>query len=60
MKENTNIRNAARIANVSLWKIARELSISEPTLTRWLRFPLDAKKEERVMQIIDELSKEGC
>lgn len=53
---NNQLRRAARIANIPLWRIAAAISISEPTLTRWLRFPLDAEKEARIMQAIKELS----
>ena len=55
---NKKIRDAARIANVPLWRIATALTISQPTLTRWLRLPLEEEKETRIMQIIEELSKE--
>ncbi len=55
---NKHIRRAARIANVPLWKIAAAVGVSEPTLTRWLRFPLDADKEAHIMAAISELSQE--
>lgn len=58
MKENQEIRKAAKSAGVPLWKIAAELGISEPTIIRWLRFPLPAEKEERVMEAISILSQE--
>lgn len=38
----------ARGEGVPLWKIAAELGVSEPTLTRWLRFPLPPDKEHRI------------
>ena len=56
MKENQEIRKAAKSAGVPLWKIAAELGISEPTIIRWLRFPLPAEKEKRVMDAISILS----
>lgn len=58
-KENEAIRRAARIADVPLWAVAAELGISEPTLMRWLRFPLSEEKEHRVMTAIDRLAKEA-
>ena len=58
MKENSNIRNAARIANIPQWKIADALGISEATLTRWLRFQLSPERENKVMEVIDQLSRE--
>ena len=57
MQENNGyIRKAARAAGVPLWKIAAAIGISEPTLTRWLRFPLQEEKEQRIMAAIRELS----
>lgn len=57
--QNENIRNAAKIAGVHLWQIAAKLDISEPTLTRWLRFPLPTEKEYKVLNAIAELRKEA-
>jgi orotate phosphoribosyltransferase-like protein len=56
--ENKKIRLAAKGAGVTLWRIANELSISEPTLTRLLRNPLTAEKEFQVHEIIRRLSAE--
>ena len=58
--ENIKIRVAARVAGVPFWKIAQKIGISEPTLTRWLRVPLDADREALIMAAIDELAKEAC
>lgn len=58
MKENQEVRRAAKSSGVPLWKIAAELGISEPTIIRWLRFPLPAEKEKRVMEAISVLSQE--
>ena len=58
--ENRKIRIAARVAGVPFWKIARKIGISEPTLTRWLRVPLDADREALIMAAINELAKEVC
>ena len=54
-QENVKVRTAARIANVPMWKIAAAIGISEPTLTRWLRFPLPADKECRILEAISKL-----
>ena len=56
--ENSKVRRAARIANVPLWKIAARIGVSEPTISRWLRFPLPIHKEARIMQAIHELSED--
>lgn len=55
---NETVRRAARIADVPLWQIAAKIGISQPTMTRWLRFPLAAEKERRIMQAIEELAQE--
>lgn len=55
MKENQHIRNAARNANVPLWKVADAIGVSEQTLIRWLRFPLTTDKETQIMDTIKEL-----
>jgi lambda repressor-like predicted transcriptional regulator len=56
--ENGKIRSAARIAGIPLWKVAAAIGISEPTLTRWLRFPLPKEKESLILSAIDSLAKE--
>lgn len=56
--ENEAIRKAARIAGVPLWKIAYEVGISEPTITRWLRRPLSPEREAMLLAAISRLSEE--
>lgn len=55
MRANQNVRDAARIAGIPLWRIAMQAGISEPTLTRWLRVPLSEERERRVVKAIEEL-----
>lgn len=55
MKENQEVRKAARVAGVPLWKVAAAIGVSEPTLMRWLRFPLPQEKESRIMAAISTL-----
>ena len=55
--ENTEIRRMARVAGIPLWRVAAAIGISEPTLTRWLRFPLPAEKENRVIEAISRLER---
>lgn len=57
-QENQNVRRAARSAGVPLWRVAATIGVSEPTLTRWLRFPLPEDKERFIMAAISELSLE--
>ena len=58
MKANETVRIAARTANVPLWQVAAELGISEPTMTRWLRFPLTPDKEAAMLEAIKKLERE--
>ena len=57
MTENFTVRNAAKKAGVPLWRVAATIGISEPTLIRWLRFPLPAEKEQRILTAIAELER---
>lgn len=56
---NENIRAVAKKSGVRLWQIAAHLGVSEPTITRWMRFPLSAEKESKILTAINELSR-GC
>ena len=53
---NNDIRKAALLADVRHWEICERLGISEPTLTRWLRFDLPADKRQCILDAITELS----
>lgn len=57
--ENMDIRLEAKGAGIPLWKIARQLHISEPTLTRRLRVELPAEEKVKIRAIIAALKKEG-
>lgn len=58
MRENEKIRKAARAADVPLWRVAAAIGVSEPTLMRWLRFPLPEDKENRIMRAVSDLERE--
>lgn len=59
MTENHVVRDRAKAAKVPLWKVAAEIQVSEPTLTRWLRFPLPAEKETRILTAIETIAERG-
>ena len=59
VRENQDVRCAARSAGIPLWRVAMAIGVSEPTLTRWLRVPLPEDKEGRIMKAIAELEKEA-
>lgn len=56
---NEGIRSYAKANNVPLWKLAQYLHISEATMTRKLRFPLDEKETKKMIEAIDKVKKEG-
>lgn len=58
--ENAHIRKLAKANGVPLWRIAHEIGVSEPTLTRWLRFTLPEEKECQILAVIGELSEGDC
>lgn len=56
---NMKIRLAARGAGVPLWRIAQEMGVSEPTITRKLRKELPEEEQARILEIIERI-KEGA
>ena len=58
MIKNRKIRLMAKGNGVALWEIARELGISEPTLTRRLRYQLSKEREEELIAVIQKLQKD--
>ena len=59
MLENIELRLYARKHQVSLWRVAKELGISEPTLYIRLRGELDAEETARFTRAVDTLAKDG-
>lgn len=55
-KPNQIIRNSLKEKNVTQWKVAEKLKISEFTLVRKLRKELSQKEREKILNIIQELS----
>lgn len=60
MLHNSEIRSAAKAAGVTLWQLADELGISEPTMTRFLRRELPECEKRDLLQIIRRLQKENA
>ena len=54
--KNEQIRLAALHANVKLWQIAERLGINDGNFSRRLRRELPAEEQERILEIISELS----
>lgn len=53
---NNDVRKAARVAAVPMWKVAMVLGISEPTIFRWLRTELPEDKKAAMMAAIEKLT----
>lgn len=58
IRANEEIRKAASTANIPLWRVAVEMGISEPTMTRKLRRELTSEEKQHVLSIIDQLKEE--
>lgn len=57
--KNQDVRAAAKQAGVFLWQIAAELGVNDGNFSRKLRKELPDTEKERIMGIIEKLSKEG-
>lgn len=55
VKENNDVRQAAKRNGVALWAVADDLGISEATMTRLLRRKLSDGDRSRVMDAINRL-----
>ncbi len=55
---NMDLRQKAKEKGVFFWQIAAELKVSEPTITRRLRFELSETEKQKYFSIIDKLSAE--
>lgn len=55
---NHDIRLKARGLGVPMWAICKELGISEPTLTRWMRDELVPEKRAKILEVIDYLAEQ--
>ena len=59
MLENIELRLYARKHQVPLWRVAKELGISEPTLYIRLRGEMSAEETARFARAVDTLAKDG-
>ena len=58
MRENESIRAYARSKGVFQYEIARMLGVSEMTLTRRMRNPLDEDESAKLRAVIDRIAEE--
>ncbi len=56
-KENMIIREELKTRGVRHWELAHELSVSEQTLVRWLRFEMDEDKQFDMLEKIEAIAK---
>lgn len=57
---NEEIRTAVKRSRVRMWQIAEAMQIQDSALSRKLRHELPDAEKEKIMGIIEKLSKEGC
>ena len=60
---NSDVRTAAKNAGVFLYQIAAAMGISEPTMTRKLRFELSDSEKKPIFEAIERIrteKKEGA
>ncbi|WP_035445130.1 hypothetical protein [Atopococcus tabaci] len=57
-KANSHIRELIKEQGVYQWEVAEALGISEVTLIRWLRKPLEEEKEKEIIKSIDKAKKQ--
>ena len=55
---NSDVRTAAKNAGVFLYQIAAAMGISEPTMTRKLRFELSDNEKEPIFDTIERIRAE--
>ena len=56
--KNMTIRNEAKKHGVYLWQIAEKLSVAEATFIKKLRHELPNDEQEKIIDIIHDISKE--
>lgn len=55
--KNTDVREAAKKAGVKLWQIADAIGITDGNFSRKLRKEFSAEEKQKILAIIDDLSK---
>lgn len=56
---NTEIRQAAACAGVRLWQIAAAIGLNDGNFSRKLRKEFPENEKKRILDIIEDLAKEG-
>jgi len=58
ISQNNQLRNKIKKENLKYWRIANAIGITDSTFSRWLRTPLNDERKQRVLDAINELTKE--
>lgn len=53
---NEDIKAYAKVAGVKLWEVAKELNITDVTLSKKLRYEFDADEKRKIMKLIDQIA----
>lgn len=56
---NTDIRQQIQNSKVRHWQVADKYGVPEGSFSRLLRYELPRAEKEKIMNIIDQLKKEG-
>lgn len=56
-QNNEKIKLYAKSKKVPLWKVAEQYGMHDSNFSRMLRYPLSNEVEDKIIAIIDELSK---
>ena len=57
--KNKDIRQAAKTAGVKLWQVAEVVGVNDGNFSRKLRHELLEAEKQKILEIIDRLSKEA-
>jgi len=55
--DGAELKNLIQKKRLHQWEIAKELQMSEFTLSRWLRGEVNEEKEQKILEAITNLSK---
>jgi predicted XRE-type DNA-binding protein len=57
--KNEDIRQVAKTAGVKLWQVAEVVGVNDGNFSRKLRHELPEDEKQKILEIIDRLSKEA-
>lgn len=58
MLANNEVRERIKNAGFAQWRIAEKLGVCEMTIIRWMRTPLSEERKQKILEAVEELSKE--